>query len=368
MHSHKALKAALLLLVSTTSLLGAAAENTSNTHSLETDVIYKAAKPVAEAPAWSFAVDNDLLVPGGRDQDYTYGLSATVSGKRGPLFRLTPDRALATIDRLSGLKVLNSKTSGEVYSYSTEIGLYGFTPENIENAGADSSDRPYAGLAYISSSREYRDPKPDVTWRSTLTIGVLGLDLVGDLQNEVHAITGSDAARGWDNQISDGGELTARYSIARQRLWETGLPNVELKTSVQGSIGYLTELSYGFSVRIGKIATRWQSFNPELASYREHSVPVVSGRGFKESYFSAGMSIKARAYNVFLQGQFKNNAVEYGGGDVNHSLFEAWVGYTHIFANGYRISYNVRGHSSELKQGIGDRTVLWGGLTVAKNY
>ncbi|MGI9295350.1 MAG: lipid A deacylase LpxR family protein, partial [Pseudomonadales bacterium] len=106
----------------------------------------------------------------------------------------------------------------------------------------------------------------------------------------------------------------------------------------------------------------------ELANYREHSVPAFLGKGYRESYFSVGMAIKARAYNAFLQGQFRDSDVEYNGSDVNHGIIEAWAGYTHIFAGGYRVSYTLRGHSSELKNGAGDRNVLWGGLTFAKNY
>lgn len=313
---------------------------------------------------WSFAFDNDLLVPGSRDQDYTYGVSATISSDTAYRHRWTLNSPLQWLDHHSGFSALANTAT----SYSTEIGLYGFTPEDITRRDANQADRPYASLLYISNSREHAGARPDLVWRSTLTVGVLGLDIVGDLQNEVHALVDSDDARGWQHQISDGGEPTARYSIARQRLWSSGYSNVEIKTSLQGSVGYLTELSYGISLRIGRIATRWQSFNPELASYREHSVPVFLGKGHRESYFSAGMAIKARAYNVFLQGQFRDSDVEYNSSDVNHGIVEAWAGYTHIFASGYRVSYTLRGHTSELKRGAGDRNVLWGGLTMAKSY
>ena len=32
--------------------------------------------------SWAVAFDNDILVPGSRDQDYTYGLNVTFSGSR----------------------------------------------------------------------------------------------------------------------------------------------------------------------------------------------------------------------------------------------------------------------------------------------
>ncbi|MGI9286296.1 MAG: lipid A deacylase LpxR family protein [Pseudomonadales bacterium] len=333
------------------------------------EVVYDASAR-AERPdsatfqSWSFAFDNDVLVPGSRDQDYTYGVSASLSSEMAPRSRWSLNTPLQWIDDHSGISALGDT----VRTYSTEIGLYGFTPEDITRSDANSDDRPYASLLYVSNSQEHTGARSDIAWRSTFTVGVLGLDLVGDLQNEVHELIDSDEARGWRHQISDGGEPTARYSIARQRLWSSGHSNVEIKTSLQGSVGYLTELSYGVSVRFGHIATRWQSFNPELANYREHSVPAILGKGYRESYFSAGMAIKARAYNVFLQGQFRDSDVEYDSGDVKHGIVEAWVGYTHIFASGYRVSYTLRGHSSELKSGAGDRNVLWGGLTFAKSF
>ena len=342
--------------------VGSAAE------SYETVVVDSTASKKRRYNAWSFAFDNDLLVPGSRDQDYTYGVSATLSSESGPSSAWSLDTPLQWIDQRSGLSPLNLDLGAEVRTYSTELGLYGFTPENIVSEEVSAGDRPYASLLYLSNSREYEGESANTVWRSTFTVGVLGLDIVGDLQNEVHAIVGSDEAKGWRNQISDGGEPTARYSVARQRLWSSGHSNVEIKTSVQGSVGYLTELSYGVSVRVGHIATRWQSFNPELASYREHSVPVLVGKGFRESYFSAGIAVKARAYNAFLQGQFRDSALEYSAGDLNNGILEAWAGYTHIFTSGYRISYTLRGHSSELKRGVGDRSVVWGGLTLTKNY
>jgi hypothetical protein len=321
-----------------------------------------------KASAWSPGFANDMLAPGSRDQDYTYGVSASMSSEMAPGYSFSPDRPLGWIDRHSGFSALNSNAGSHVRTYATEIGLYGFTPEVINAETSDVGDRPYASLMYMSNSREYYSKRDDVVWRSTLTLGVLGLDVVGDLQNKVHAIRDIDKARGWSNQISDGGEPTARYSISRQRLLPTGHSNIELKTSFQGSVGYLTEMSYGVSLRIGQINTRWQAFNPELATYREHSAPSFINKGYGESYFSAGVVARARAYNVFLQGQFRDSELTYGANDLRHGIVEAWAGYTHAFSNGYRVSYTLRGHSSELKHGAGDRNVLWGGLTVSKTF
>lgn len=313
---------------------------------------------------WAISMDNDILVPSSRDQDYTYGSSITVAGKSTRDYFLSLDGPLSWLNRQIGITAKNRTPN----SHSFEVGLYGFTPEDIAPVNANSNDRPYASIVYWSSTQELATASANSIWRSTLTLGILGLDIVGDIQNEVHNVTDSQRANGWSNQISDGGELTARYSIAKQRRWNLNNPNIELKSSAQASFGYLTEVSYGASLRIGKINSRWQSYNPELTSYGEQSNLSVDDQLVQERYFLLGAAIKARAYNAFLQGQFRDNPVEYNADDLNHTIIEVWAGYTHSFKHGYRVSYLLRAHSSEVKQGDGDRNVVWGGLTLSKAY
>ena len=314
--------------------------------------------------SWSISFDNDLLVPGRRDQDYTYGVNMAFAGAFA-------HSAVVSLD--SPLTWINSHTIGrftteDVKQHSLEVGLYGFTPEDISHSSPDTEDRPFASLLYIANTQVHQSEVPDTVWRSTLTVGVLGLGIVGELQNEVHKATGSERAEGWGKQISDGGELTARYSVARQRFWNVANPRLELKSSVMASVGYITEVGIGASMRMGKICTPWQSYNPELVTYGEHSYQSVGDGCSTESYFLAGVAVKARAYNAFLQGQFRNSEVAFSSHELNHGVIEFWAGYSHAFANGYRVSYILRGHTSEVKSGVADRNVLWGGLKLSKYY
>lgn len=313
---------------------------------------------------WAVSFDNDILVPASRDQDYTYGSSLTVSGLETTEYLFSLNSPLSWINRQIG--VINEDDTPT--THSVEFGLYGFTPEDKSSASPLADDRPYASIIYLSNTQELPTKSENVVWRSTLTVGILGLDIVGDVQNEVHEFVGSDLANGWAHQISDGGEITARYSIAKQRRWDVSNPNIELKTTSQASVGYITELSWGANVRIGRIHSRWQSYNPELVSYGERTNQSIEKGYISESYFLFGAAIKARAHNAFLQGQFSDNEVEYGYADLNHAIFELWAGYTQSFRGGYQVSYLLRGHSSEVKNGNGDRNVLWGGLTLSKKY
>src|SRR5690606_32567162 len=315
--------------------------------------------------SWALAVDNDILALGGRDQDYTYGINFTYSGRAAEDAWFSLDKPLTAIDRLLGL---DDSADHTIENHRIEVGMFGFTPEDITVAAANPNDRPYASLIYWSNTRELMDLNSNVSWKTTLTVGALGLNLVGEFQNTVHDKLNGNEAAGWDNQISEGGELTARYAIARQQYPGTVFDDMEVKSTVQASVGYLTEASWSLSFRDGKYHTPWSSFNPELASYGEKSTYNTSSRAIREHYFWAGMAVKARAYNAFLQGQFRDSPVTYDHHELNPIVFEAWLGYTIAFAEGYRLSYVLRGHTSEIKHGAGDRNLMWGGVILARTF
>ncbi|WP_096084937.1 lipid A deacylase LpxR family protein [Agaribacterium haliotis] len=299
---------------------------------------------------WGVAYENDFFVPGGRDQDYTYGLSFSYS--REDLSDKL-HKPLLFIDNLVGFRKRGFQRLGY------EAGLYGFTPEDTSIAEANPNDRPYASLVYFATSRERIDPRRQHVLRSQLSYGVLGLDVVGQVQKEFHKWIGNEQPEGWAHQISAGGEPTLRYSLSFQDLLSSG-GSWDLHQTQAVSVGYLTEASWGVNFRLGQLNSRWHDFSPDLASYAEASARHEKGRS--ERFLWLGMSVKARAYNAFLQGQFKDSEVSYSSDELNHVLLEAWAGYTHSFASGYYFSYGVRGHSSEVKDGQGNRNVIWGGL------
>lgn len=312
------------------------------------------------APSFRAVLDNDVFVPGERDQDYTGGLSLSYSS--GDLTQ-SVFYVGAILDRLD--EEFNLPQGSNNY-YTIEAGLYGFTPEDAKHVHMNPNDRPYASILYFSNSHQRVDEVNQVAWQSTFTLGVLGLNLFGSVQNEIHDISNNKPAVGWNHQISDGGELTARYQISRQSGFRIPSDRWQVNFTQQLSIGYLTEASIGLSTRFGKIDSNWWNFQPELANYGEQRSGEMAKRN--ESYFFAGLALKARAYNAFLQGQVRDSDVSYSSDDVNHGLAELWVGYSQSLGNNYQLSYIIRGHTSELKQGIGDRNVLWGGLVLSKNW
>ncbi len=307
---------------------------------------------------WSLSYENDFFVPGGRDQDYTYGLTFSYSeGALDPGWLHAP---LLWLDGRLGIDEGIYTRSGY------EGGLYGFTPEDITIAEPNPDDRPYASLIYVSASQERVGKGGRHVWRSQISYGLLGTELVGQVQEEFHRWIGNDEPAGWSNQISNGGEPTARYALSRLRLMSAPSDRFEWRQTQAVSVGYLTEASWALSFRAGKLNSSWYQFSPELASYAEMSSRAQHVAG--ERFFWGGVAVKARAYNVFLQGQFRDSVVTYDSGELNHFILEAWAGYTHSFANGYYASYGVRGHSAEIKEGAASRNVVWGGLMLGRRW
>ncbi|GAB1263467.1 lipid A deacylase LpxR family protein [Aurantivibrio infirmus] len=327
--------------------------------------------PKKPTNAWAIAFENDVLVGGNRDKDYTYGLSLSFRGNKAESFLINPYPMQRAFENIFWPQDTESQDQG--YDFldeeilSLEFGIYSFTPDDIEIDQVINDDRPYASLIYLESSKERINPLANTSWTSSLSIGLLGTNLAGSAQNSVHKITGSKKANGWRNQISDGGELTAKYTLARQKIIGQHSANVEIKTTSQIAIGYLTEFSYGVSFRLGKIHSAWWSFDPDLASYGERSNNSAFYSKVREHYAWGGFTLKYRAYNAFLQGQFRDSDHQFSSNKLNHNLVEAWLGYTLNFNHGYRISYYIRGHSSEIKKGKGNRNLVWGGLIFSKS-
>lgn len=318
-----------------------------------------------DTASWSVAFDNDILVPGSRDQDYTYGLSASYTGAQAARFWFSLDRPLGLVDGLLGL---GDQSPQGIVGHSVEAGLFGFTPEKVAQERIQPDDRPYASLVYLSSSRVQINNADNIAWHTTLTVGALGLPIVGDAQNQVHKMIGSHHAKGWDHQISEGGEPTARYEVARQHYLPVSSTNWEVKSTTSASVGYLTEARWDLSFRYGRIDSPWWRFNPDLARYGEGASNAGRSGNAPEHYLWGGIGIVARGYNAFLQGQFRHSDVTYAFDELHHGLLEAWLGYTFTFRNGYRVSYVLRGHTSEVRHGTGNRNVMWGGLVVAKTF
>ena len=307
---------------------------------------------------WAFYVDNDALASRS-DKDYTGGFSFTLAGRRTRDAWWSVDPLRRGADRLLGIE------SAPISRHSAEVGVTIFTPVSLSDGDKQRGDRPYASLIYLANTGVNVHPERDRAYISTFTLGVLGAPIVGNAQAGLHSLIGSEEPVGWEKQVSDGGELTARYSFARvNRAWAT--ESSEATTTWYASVGYLTELTYGVAARFGDFKTPWWSYNPQITQYAEKSVPVVASEGGgAERYLWGGFAVKARAYNAFLQGQFRDSEVTFSRDELRPVILEGWLGYTLATSRGWRVSYVLRVQSSEVRDGPADRAQTWGGVVLS---
>jgi hypothetical protein len=311
-------------------------------------------------------IDNDLFAGGEKDRDYTGGMSITISGERARDGLLSLDPLLRRLDDLS---VDASNHEDTNVHYARQIGLMAFTPSNTLVTEVQPDDRPYASLLFLSNGRVRVDADDRGAWTSSVTVGVLGLSVSENLHSAVHELVGSERPLGYDHQISAGGEPTARYTLARQKLWiadPSGL--VDVKTTVQGSVGFLTETSASISLRAGRFNSPWWGFAPELTDYMAGPVPSESYRGGREMYVFVGARVKARAYNAFLQGQFRHSDVSYSADEIEPLLAEAWIGVVTQLLDQTQLSYALHYQTAELRDGPAARDSLWGAVQLTHAF
>lgn len=309
-------------------------------------------------------VDNDLFAGSEQDRDYTGGLAVTFSGlgARENAFSLAP--ALDAIDAAVG----HGAGSSQRYD-AQQIGMIAFTPTNISESAPIHDDRPYASLLFVSNGKIAVSHDGRTAWFSSFTVGALGLGITKDIHNAIHDIVGSPIARGYEHQISAGGEPTAKYTVARQSLWIANPSGtLDVKTTVQGSVGYLTEASAAVSLRFGRFDTPWWSLAPELSDYMAAPVPTERRYAVAETYLHAGVRVKARGYNVFLQGQFRESNVRYSYDEMEPIVAEAWLGVVTELTTDAQLSYSVNYQTAELRYGDAARDAIWGAVQLTFNF
>lgn len=318
---------------------------------------------LAGIDAVSVQIDNDLFAGGQQDRDYTGGMSITIAGPRARDGWLSLDGLLRRVDEALGV------SGASHVEYARQLGVVAFTPENTEVVEVQADDRPYASMLFLANGRVAVDDDEMGVWTSSLTLGVLGLSLTERLHGAVHDLVGSARPLGYRHQIAAGGEPTARYTLARQQLWIAS-PNgrLDVKTSFQGSVGFLTETSAAVSMRVGRFDSPWWGFSPELTDYMAAPVPMQTLGRRGELYVFAGARVKARAYNAFLQGQFRDSVVKYSYDEIAPLLVEGWLGLVMQLLDQTRLSYALHYQSKELRHGPAARDTLWGAVQLSHSF
>lgn len=319
---------------------------------------------------WTVHVDNDLFAFTDNDRDYTAGFSVTLGGDEGRGNVLSG--ALDRLDHWSGFGSRFANAAEK--SRSLEVGLVMFTPQDIGASEPLRDDRPYANLAYVSTSQLTHETGRPVAWQSSMTLGVLGLPFAEALHRGAHDLVGSREPMGYGHQISDGGEPTFRYAVSQYRLLKNGAFDgrpYHLRLGTTASVGYLTEANAELEFRWGNFEVPWWSSLPSASDYAGHPPMKAPRRSYDRGLrvqVSAGLTLRARLYNSFLQGQFRSSDVEFSSSRLNHLLLEAWAGVTTVFSNNLSVSYTIRHQTEELDSGPGARSFTWASIGVAQQF
>lgn len=321
---------------------------------------------------WSVYLDNDLVI--GQDQEYTGGIAINLSGRRAKEWFFSLDPILGFINDVTGVSDLGSDHRSFT-RHSFEFGVTAFTPDNISTDRPLPDQHPYAGLVFVNNVRQRTLPSEGTTYKSVFSLGVLGTSIPEEAQKITHDVTGSEDPEGWENQISDGGEPTARYTLLRQDLLYTvrqgEFGDLDLKSSFGGSVGYVTQLQGGFNVRWGRLTTPSWSYSPDFAEYVNMGSPVhreTQADPFPhEIYVWAGIHARLRGYNALLEGQFRDSEVTFDRNELNSILGEASLGVACGFQTGTRVSVGIRGRTPEIDEGEENRPV-WGTLMISQAY
>lgn len=317
---------------------------------------------------WTLGLDNDILAE--RDRDYTGGVALTLSGRRAQKYLFSLEGIRNWIDGILGIDRLYAKQA-HFQLHSVQYGAMLFTPGDITKPDPIFDDRPYGSLFYLSNTELTVAPADDRAWLSTFTFGFLGLSAAEYVQKAIHAVTDSDIANGWDNQISSGGEptLMATWSVQDRHIDATGAATRhEIKTAYEANIGFSTDINASLSWRWGRIRTPWWSFNPQHSEYIQLGSPNAAGNQqskSKEMYIWAGSTLKYRIYSSLMQGQFRESIVKFSSDEVEHVLAQIWLGATWEFADNIRGSFFYRASSREFK-GPNAHYPVWAGFIISR--
>jgi hypothetical protein len=329
-------------------------------------------EPEAYKTGWEFVLDNDAFSLLRRDSDYTGGFMLSLSGRRAVEYPFSVDPWLSRLDQWTGLNRLKD-IPGSRQTHNILFGLAAYTPKNIHLATPIYNDRPYASVLFMANSQQTVIPEREVAHQTTLTLGVLGLTVAKDLQDFIHSVLGQEGASGWDNQISSGGEPTARYTVSAQHAYMASYRNpdrgIDVVRTFDASIGYLTDVGAGLAFRVGRIRTTWWSFNRSQPDYLNMVSPVLrSGSKPRDEFFVwGGVDARLQLYNALLQGQFRHSEVTFPWDQQNHVLLSGWLGVNRQFRNGYHAAFVIRASTPALETAT-EHTDVWGSMIVGRSF
>lgn len=306
--------------------------------------------------------DQDLLLPIlNEDRDYTMGMAVEFFQEDYGIYPL--DRAARWLGEYLGVH-----KDDDNIRRSYMVGTVNYTPDDLTITEPIPGDRPYASVIFLSNKRVHASGKKAVGVEAQF--GLLGTYVAREVQNTLHKWwrDGSNTdephdPKGWRNQISAGGEPTFRFRVAKAGLMFEQ-PNLwDLAYTWDATIGYQTNLSFGFSGRAGQINSPFWTI-PFDPINRGNFVPSLGG---EEWYFWGAYRARLVGYDALLQGQFRDSALTYDAADIQRLVHEGGMGLT-VAWRFVQITTAANFKTNELQGGVADRTHWWGGTYLMLRY
>jgi hypothetical protein len=292
-----------------------------------------AAEPEPPGGVLSLQFENDFFA--GADRNYTSGIRIAYVTPMGPSHPLESTvRALPLFE--GPLRV----------TYS--LGQMIFTPIDISETQLITTDEPYAGYLYAGfgiESELRREHGRRILVSFELQVGVVGPSALGEqTQQAAHSITGSDEAKGWDNQLKNEPTLNVYYDRVWSGWYETRIGeagsgySVDLSPHVGAALGNVyTYAGGGATLRFGQnlptgLGPRSLRPGPPGSDYYK---PTSDTRW----HLFLGLEGRAVARNIFLDGNTftdspsvdKNTLVGELRAGVNVTLGRYRLGYAQVY-------------------------------------
>lgn len=313
-----------------------------------------------ELQGWSFSIEQDLFylidTSKNEDRDYTIGIDFGVYGETATVSPL--HKGLKAVDSVLGLVRDSNQYDKQRILH---MGVKVYTPDDLSNPAPIYDDRPYASLIYLSNKVAAIAPHRKSGTSTELTLGVLGLDIAEEVQTFTHKlqreVSNSDTPeepRGWDHQVSDGGELTFKYRVDYKHII-TRTSWSDLSYSLEGNIGYETNAGIGLLWRIGQRASHFAYFEPNPA------YGVSSNKTRLDNYVYLYLKSSGVIYNALLQGGIRESDVTFSSDQIERNVNYAGIGWTMTLETGTRLTFAQHMHTEEFK-GPNARKHYWGGF------
>ena len=347
---------------------------------------------VAKSCSFSVFFENDRWFY--TDRNYTFGgllsHSCTVSRSKSE----KPDRPLLSplriwnSERLKDAKALFGVSETKHRAYSHYGGLLLYTPNSLNNPRPGKEEgRPYASLFIYGDSVLHANDSFAI--KKETQVGVMGFPLGGVIQEAVHDVFSGEDPRGWETEISRGGEPVVALALQGKKLLcnpdgkgscTAGPVKADVTASLGGSLGYYTSMRAGFSGRLGIIKSPfWGDYGPiKDAGHVPLNVPPIyynhirrNGNGNGESpessfelYFFASGGLDLVLYSAVLQGQFRENDYEVASSDVQKAVLTGSLGAVLRLGNcRLSLSHSFRGPEIE-----GGKAHQWSSISVAWDF